>query len=101
MKSRDRLSLTEKQKAEVKKRLEEKRAHKIEIILNEKSSHIKIHSWDDVRRIDRAIRRLDRGMYGRCIECRAYIEGERLKFMIEAERCASCHEHIESLERRH
>ncbi len=37
-----------------------------------------------------ALRRLDRGEYGRCASCGGVIEAGRLEALPEAERCAAC-----------
>jgi RNA polymerase-binding transcription factor DksA len=43
-----------------------------------------------LNRVEAALDRLERGAYGRCVDCRGPIEPERLALLPEAERCAGC-----------
>ncbi|TGY90369.1 TraR/DksA family transcriptional regulator [Marinicauda algicola] len=44
----------------------------------------------ELRRIDAALRRLEEGEYGYCVECGEAIEGRRLGIDPAAPRCAGC-----------
>lgn len=46
----------------------------------------------EIAQIDRALARLERGEYGRCVKCGAAIEQRRLQAVPHAERCAVCAE---------
>ncbi len=48
------------------------------------------HSWNDIVRIDFALRRIDEGQYGLCTQCGAPIELDRLNFMPETPLCSLC-----------
>jgi RNA polymerase-binding transcription factor DksA len=50
---------------------------------------------EQLHRIQAAIDRLDRGEYGRCVECSGEIEPARLRAMPEVERCRQCQERFE------
>lgn len=43
-----------------------------------------------LRRVQAAIDRFDRGNYGRCVYCRQPIERSRLRILPETDRCAGC-----------
>lgn len=47
---------------------------------------------EELQRVDDALRRMDRGEYGRCERCDAAIEPERLQAMPEAVTCLRCAE---------
>lgn len=55
---------------------------------------------ETVRRIDAALRRLDEGTYGNCVECRGPISKERLHALPFAARCTSCEDARETTEQR-
>jgi DnaK suppressor protein len=60
---------------------------------------------DTLQKIDEAVRRLEEGTYGRCIECEGDIPQARLTALPFAERCRDCQEKQEAaadqLEPRH
>lgn len=45
--------------------------------------------------LDKAIKRIDEGVFGLCNECGAPIKKQRIKAMPEAENCIGCQEKIE------
>ena len=47
---------------------------------------------ETLRRIDAALRRVDLGTYGNCVECQTPISKERLHALPFAARCTSCEE---------
>ena len=47
---------------------------------------------ETLRRIDAALRRVDQGTYGICVECEGPISKERLQALPFAARCTSCEE---------
>ena len=47
---------------------------------------------ETLRRIDAALRRLDQGNYGNCVECQEPIAKERLEALPFAARCTRCEE---------
>jgi DnaK suppressor protein len=53
-----------------------------------------------LRRIDAALRRLDQGTYGTCVECHGAISKERLHALPFAARCTNCEEARETTELR-
>jgi RNA polymerase-binding transcription factor DksA len=48
------------------------------------------HHVDEVREIEAALKRIDDGTYGRCIDCGAEVDEARLKAMPMASRCEPC-----------
>lgn len=52
---------------------------------------------ETVARIDAALRRLDAGTYGKCVECEEPIAFERLKALPFALRCTSCEQSREKV----
>ena len=73
----------------LKKILEEKRTHKVQILLGGGQQALS-HRTEDVDRISRALKRLRTGSYGACIDCGHEIPQKRLEIAPEAERCVSC-----------
>jgi DnaK suppressor protein len=55
---------------------------------------------EEVRRIDEALERLEKGMYGVCAECGEEIEAERLQLRPHTRYCVACKEALERLEER-
>lgn len=55
---------------------------------------------ETLRRIDAALRRVDEGTYGNCVECQEAISKERLQALPFAPRCTSCQETRETEQRR-
>lgn len=55
---------------------------------------------ETLRRIDGALRRVEEGTYGNCIECQEAISKERLQALPFAPRCTSCQEARETEQRR-
>ncbi len=55
---------------------------------------------EEVRRIDEAIERLEKGTYGVCLECGEEIEPERLQLRPHTRYCVACKEALERLELR-
>jgi DnaK suppressor protein len=49
-----------------------------------------------VERLAAALERIERGTYGRCVECGGLVEPERLAVMPEADTCLACQERRES-----
>lgn len=66
-----------------------------ERILHEGGEQAKSHSFGDIRRIERAIRRILAGTYGHCQDCGVKIEEERLSIIPEAELCIECQTALE------
>jgi DnaK suppressor protein len=54
---------------------------------------------DTLRRIDSALRRLEEGTYGHCIECQEAISKERLLALPFAARCTGCQQARETTQR--
>jgi DnaK suppressor protein len=54
---------------------------------------------ETLRRIDDALRRLEDGSYGHCIECEGEIAAARLRALPFAELCRDCQERQETTER--
>ena len=54
---------------------------------------------ETVARIDAALRRVDAGTYGRCVECEEPIAFERLRALPFALRCTSCEQSRERVTR--
>jgi len=48
------------------------------------------HALDELRRVEVALAKIERGEYGRCEECGAAIGKARLKALPEAEFCIAC-----------
>ncbi len=48
-----------------------------------------------INRLTAALRRLDQGTYGTCVECGQPIEPARLEALPEAETCRACQERLE------
>jgi len=55
---------------------------------------------ETLRRIDAALRRVDQGTYGNCVECQQPISKERLRALPFAPRCTRCEEARETTEPR-
>ncbi len=49
-----------------------------------------LHSHDDIRRIDFALKRIMDGQFGICPNCGSLIEEERLEIIPETPFCSSC-----------
>lgn len=64
-------------------------------VLREGGEQAKSHSFGDIRRIERALRRILTGMYGHCLDCGVKIEEERLSIIPEAELCIECQTALE------
>ncbi len=77
--------------AETRSHLLARRASKI-TILEEGGQQALAHSWNDVRRIDFALKRLAEGQYGLCCNCGCPIEAARLRAIPEAPFCTECAE---------
>ncbi len=54
------------------------------------------HSYDDIKRIDFAVRRLADGQYGLCTNCGTPIEEKRLELIPETPFCSKCAKSIET-----
>ena len=50
---------------------------------------------DELRMVDAALRRIDAGSYGQCIDCGVEIPAARLHAAPEAARCITCQEKVE------
>lgn len=50
---------------------------------------------DELRMVDAALRRIEAGTYGQCIDCGAEIPAARLHAAPEASRCITCQEKAE------
>lgn len=61
-------------------------------ILKEGGQQSLSHSWDDIKRIDFALRRIEEGQYGLCCNCGCIIEEARLNLIPETPFCTSCAE---------
>ena len=53
------------------------------------------HESDAIRTIDLALKRIDAGVYGDCMDCGVEIPLERLKASPQSLRCIACQEKIE------
>ncbi len=49
-----------------------------------------LHSFNDIVRIDFALKRIDEGQYGLCTSCGSPIEEPHLHFMPETPFCSEC-----------
>jgi RNA polymerase-binding transcription factor DksA len=66
-----------------------RRNEKVEILASG-GDHAKIHSPNDIVRIDFALKRMDEGQYGLCTDCGCEIARDRLRVIPETPFCASC-----------
>jgi DnaK suppressor protein len=51
--------------------------------------------YNELKRIEEAIQRIDDGEYGRCMDCEEWINPARLEIMPHAVRCTACQERWE------
>jgi DnaK suppressor protein len=58
------------------------------------------HLSQRIKEVDRALERLEIGLYGVCVECACPISKERLRANPLAARCISCQERVEKVGRR-
>ena len=63
-------------------------ARDLEFAINE-------HETAELDQIDQALKRLDRGVYGICIDCGMEVATERLHALPQAGRCVGCQEKAE------
>lgn len=54
------------------------------------------HTYGDVIKIDFALKRIDHGQYGLCVNCGVPIDLERLKIIPETPMCTDCAKGTES-----
>jgi RNA polymerase-binding transcription factor DksA len=54
------------------------------------------HSYQDITRIDFALKRIKEGQYGLCTNCGRHIEVKRLNVIPETPFCITCAKDIES-----
>ena len=57
------------------------------------------HLSQRIKEVDRALERLDSGLYGVCVECECPVSKERLRANPLAARCISCQERVEKVGR--
>jgi RNA polymerase-binding transcription factor DksA len=69
--------------------LMERRDSKKEI-LKEGGQQALSHSWNDITRIDFALRRIEQGQYGLCCNCGIPIDEGRLTSIPETPFCTDC-----------
>ena len=50
---------------------------------------------EELRMLERALKRVSEGTYGQCVDCGGEIPFERLRVQHAAERCLACQEHRE------
>jgi len=67
-----------------------------EIVPAQVESKLTQNRVNELRAIDRALKRIDSGTYGTCRGCGENIEEARLNAKLEAERCVGCEEKRES-----
>jgi DnaK suppressor protein len=63
-------------------------ARDLEFAINE-------HETAELEQIDQALKRLDQGVYGICVDCGVEVATERLHALPQAARCMSCQEMAE------
>lgn len=63
-------------------------ARDLEFAINE-------HETAELDQIDQALKRLDQGVYGICIDCGMEVATERLHALPQAGRCMACQEKVE------
>ncbi len=66
-----------------------RRKEKVEILASD-GSQADTHSPNDIVRIDFALKRMDTGQYGLCVECGCEIVRARLQVIPETPFCAEC-----------
>lgn len=54
------------------------------------------HSYRDITRIDFALKRIEEGQYGLCVDCGAPIQEDRLQIIPETPFCTDCAKRIEA-----
>lgn len=59
-------------------------------ILTEGGEQSLSHSWNDIKRINYAIERLEQGQYGLCCQCGTPIDEARLDLIPETPLCTPC-----------
>lgn len=57
------------------------------------------HKYQEVKKIDQALTRIESGAYGHCVDCGGWIGGARLEVMPDAVRCVKCQEEVEKSDR--
>jgi RNA polymerase-binding transcription factor DksA len=67
----------------------ERRSSKTKI-LKEGGQQALSHSWNDITRIDFALRRIEQGQYGLCCNCGVPIDEGRLVSIPETPFCTDC-----------
>lgn len=75
-------------------RLLHRRKSKIEILRSGGQQALS-HSPHDIRKIDRALKRIEEGQYGLCLDCGSGIEFARLEIIPESTHCIVCARKIE------
>lgn len=63
-------------------------------ILKEGGQQALSHSWNDIKRIDFALKRIEDGQYGLCCNCGCGIEEARLDSIPETPFCTDCAEEM-------
>jgi RNA polymerase-binding transcription factor DksA len=66
-----------------------------DLALRERTLQTDLTLRAEVAELDSALDRLARGTYGRCVECGAAIDPERLAVLPQAARCISCQRLLE------
>ena len=72
-----------------KAHLEARLSHKEQILKNGGDQALS-HSWNDIKRIKYALKRLDEGQYGLCCNCGVPIAEARLDTIPETPFCTDC-----------
>lgn len=76
-----------------KSHLQSRRTNKVRI-LKDGGQQALSHSWDDIKRIDFALKRIDEGQYGLCCNCGTPIAEARLNSIPETPLCTACAKEI-------
>jgi RNA polymerase-binding transcription factor DksA len=72
-----------------------RRTEKTEI-LAARGEQAKVHSPNDIVRIDFALKRMNEGQYGLCTNCGCQIDRDRLRVIPETPFCAPCASDMEA-----
>ncbi|MFC1854873.1 TraR/DksA family transcriptional regulator [Candidatus Dependentiae bacterium] len=65
------------------------------ISIEKLENSLQISEIEEIKRIDEALARIDRGEYGICIDCGEHISDKRLECSPYSARCIACQEAIE------
>jgi DnaK suppressor protein len=67
----------------------------LSLTMEKLQSSLQSSELDELKLIDQALNRIDRGEYGVCVDCGEQISAQRLEFYPYAARCIVCQEAME------